>query len=244
MVNFANRPLLATSASLDIEVKQQGLFNSTKTKIQATTYRNGTLVSTFNFVQGSGTSSSTVTYCNAKDNDNCQWSITSPQYFDTLRLKAVAASFSLEGGADPTSSSQTVKPLPTTFALVSEVDEVVPCTIGSSISDGATNVTYYGNPDGTTSCDGQGIGVVLKSTADRVEFLKPSDDPTAQFVLDIDWSVPLPSGPAQVPGTKVDFLNTTSTEDDMEIGGRPGAIYDTSTPETGGDHHPARSLTW
>jgi hypothetical protein len=206
--NFAGRPLLAKSAALDIEVKQAGLFNTTKAKIEATALLGNSVQGTFNLIQGSGTSTATTFYCPVGDTKNCQWKIELPAdtYFDTLRLKAVAGGFSLKGGSDgPTDSNAK----PTTFDLVSEVDQLITCDaegnpVDPTIADPNASVTYLG--DTTGGCTG--FGVTLESDPTSLRFLKPSTTVNAQFVVTAIWQPerPSPLTPAiTLPAPKVDF---------------------------------------
>ena len=64
LVNFADRPLLAESASLDIEVKQTGWFNRNKARVEAEAYRQPPreggveqVGGTFTLIQASGENS-------------------------------------------------------------------------------------------------------------------------------------------------------------------------------------------
>ena len=212
LVNYGGNRLLAKSASLDIEVKQAGLFNSTKAKVEVTALLGGVAKGTFNLIQGSGNSTPNTFYCSVGDTKNCQWNIAAPvdsdgkplYYFDTLRLKAVSAGFSLEGGSDAT---QTTNPdanaKPTTFALVSEVDKELSCADPTLVT-GSTTVKYVGNADGP-ECGS--FGAVLTSSDTEVRLLKSrSTDPSAQFMLDIDWKVQNDGDPSPtIPDTFIDF---------------------------------------
>lgn len=223
LVNYGGNRLLGKSALLDIEVKQSGLFNTTKAKIEAIALRGGVAQGTFNLVQGAAPSSPAVNtfYCNVGDTKNCQWKIELPAdtYFDTLRLKAVSAGFSLEGGSD---SGSEAGAKPTTFNLVSEVDQVVQCVPGTAVSVGTTTVTYQG---GGTCTE---VGIVVKNQDEEVTFLKPSNDPNAKFVLDVKWTIPVPTGTDPIPNTTVNFVAT-----DHPIGWCAGAVIDTNGNLTG-----------
>jgi hypothetical protein len=204
LVNFAGRPLLASSASLDIEVKQAGLLNRTKAKVEATALRDGSPVGTFTLVQGSATSTESTFYCNVGDQGNCRWTITPDGYFDTLRLKAASAGFSLEGGSETGTSA-------TTFDLVSEVDTVLDCD-EPTLTQGDATVTYLGNADGS---DCGAFGVTLTAGDGELRFLKPLDiDPTAQFIFDVTWKQASEGPAAAVPTVSIDFENPTGVRDD------------------------------
>jgi len=194
--NFAGTPLLATGASLDVEVRST---YGSKAKIQATAQLAGATVGTFQLDQGSAE-------CNVASNGNCQWVIAGDGLeFDTLLLKAVKGSFSLEGGSDAGTS-------PTTFDLVSKVDAVFDCDTANSLTEGNATVTYVGNADNSVC---EGFGVVLSAGDTQVQFKKPLDlDPEAQFIFDINWTLPAPESPAAtLPTAKVDFEIGTGETD-------------------------------
>lgn len=217
LVNYGGRRLLAKAASLDIEVKQSGLFNSTKAKIEAIALLKGVPQGTpFNLIQGSGTNTPTTFYCAVNDTKNCQWNIAAPVvdgkpvfYFDTLRLKAVSAGFSLEGGSD---SATDVNAKKTTFALVSEVDKELSCE-DPTLSAGTTTVKYVGNADGD-ECGS--FGAIITSLDDGVRLVKSQEvDPSAQFMIDIPWTTENVDGDPSptIPDTFIDFEIGEGTEE-------------------------------
>ncbi len=235
LVNYGGKQLLAKSAALDIEVKQSGLFNTTKARIEATALLGGNAKGTFTLIQGKApsTPAPNTTYCNVGDTKNCQWQIAAPvdadgkpaYYFDTLRLKAVSAGFSLEGGSDGASDAGA---LSTTFDLVSVVDKEFTCTAGESLTNAdGTKVTYVGNA-GADECEN--FGVVLESSAQQVRFLKPLGvTPDAQFLFDVEWTQEIAGPGATVPTVTIDFENyavptTTPIVSDMAF--CPEALYD------------------
>ncbi len=170
-LKFAGQPVAASSASLDIEVRS---FFGSKAKVQATAKLGAVTVGTFELTQGSAS-------CNVADNGNCKWDIAPTGLFDTLQLKTVKGSFSLEGGADAGTA-------PTTFDLVGDVETVFTCEPGTTLVDGTTSVEYVGSVTPGQCVD---FGATLTSGDTQVQFLKPLDvDPTAQFVLDVDWKLP------------------------------------------------------
>ncbi len=184
MTNFAGKKLLATRASLDVEVQS---WLGSKAKIQAIAKLGGATVGTFELTQGA----------KVADGSNVRFDIKPTGRFDSLSLKAVKGSFSLEGGADAGTS-------PTTFDIVSEVDAVLDCTTGSTYTEGNATVRHLGNADGS-ACSSFGVTVTAGDTS--ISFLKPLDvAPTAQFIFDIDWRLPAPSGPGiTLPNPKIDF---------------------------------------
>lgn len=211
--SFDGTPLLATRASLDLEVRS---FLGSKAKVQATAKLAGATVGTFELTQGSAA-------CPVGDNGNCQWVITAPGLeFDALALKAVKGSFSLEGGAD----SQTPATAATSFDLVSKVDAVLDCEAGASLSKDNASVTYVGNADGT-ECDP--VGATLTADNDAVRFLKPGDiDPTAQFVFGIGWLRPTTAGTTAIEPTEVDW-ETPAAGVVVPLGWCPDPVFDGET---------------
>jgi hypothetical protein len=236
LVNFAGRPLTATKASLDLEVGVNAvpyIYNK-KATVQATAWldtrqADGSIKSvqvgnTFTLIQGATptTLAPYTTYCDVAYAGNCKWDIALPAAgrFDTLKLKSIKGAFSLQGGSDVPLGSTV--PVPTTFDLVSEVDAVVPCEEGKSVTQGTTTVTYQG---GGTCTE---VGIVVKNQDQEVTFLKPSNDPNAKFVLDVKWTIPVPTGLDAIPNTTVNFVAT-----DHPIGWCAGAVIDTSGNLTG-----------
>lgn len=198
-LKFGGQPVAASSATLDVEVRS---FLGSKARIQATATLAGNPVpvGTFELQQGS-------TACNVSDNGNCKWTITPTGLFDTLQLKVLKGSFSLEGGADAGTS-------PTTFDLVSDVNKVFTCAPGTTLVDGTTTVEYIGSVQ-AGQCVAFGAKLTVKDT--EVQFLKPLDvDPTAQFVVDVDWKLPGAASPSTtLPPAFVDFEVGTPNETEL-----------------------------
>lgn len=151
--------------------------------------------------------------CSSTFGATCAVTISAPagEHFDTVRLKAVSGAFGL----------QTAQ-----VRLESEVDKVVACVPGTSVTEGTTTVTYQG---GGTCTE---VGIVVENSDQEVKFLKPSNDPNAKFVLKIDWTVPTTP---QVPGTTVNFKNTDLAADDKPITWCVNPTYDGQGNLTGAD---------
>lgn len=204
LVNFANRPLLASQAELDVRVGVNAwpyIWRRNAT-VEARFYVGDTATQvggTYTLIQGSGTSSGNTTYCGVTYGGTCAWDIAPPGRFDTVRLTAVAGAFGLVGES--------------TLALESEVDKALDCD-DPTLTQGNARVEYLGNADG--SACGQ-FGVTLAASDDEVRFLKPLDiDPTAQFIFDVDWTQESEGPAATVPTVTIDFENPTGvTIDDM-----------------------------
>jgi hypothetical protein len=208
--SFDGTPLRATRASLDVEVRS---WLGARARIEATARLGGTTVGTFELAQGSAA-------CNVGDGGNCQWVIEAPGVqFDTLTLKALKGSFSLEGGAD----TQTPATSATTFDLVAKVDSTFECEDGASLTKGNATVTFVGTVDPE---DCEGFGATLDADNESVRFLKPRDvDPTAQFVFGIGW-VRAPGPDTTLNPTEVDWETPTPGIDASTLGWCPDPVYD------------------
>ncbi len=193
--SFDGSPLRATRASLDIEVRS---WLGSRAQIQATARSAGTTVGTFSLAQGSST-------CNVGDGGNCRWEFDVAGGFDTLVLRAVKGSFSLEGGSDTGTTTPAPSTGPTTFDLVATVDAVVACTPGSELTDGTSTVVYVGTSDEECA----EFGATLTSTDSEVRLLKPLNvNPGAQFIVTIPWKPALPAVGDEaltLPALEVDF---------------------------------------
>lgn len=198
-LQFAGQPVTASSASLDVEVRS---FFGSKAKVQATAKLGATSVGTFELTQGS-------TACNVPDNGNCRWNIdpAGDALFDTLVLKTLKGSFSLEGGAEAGTT-------PSTFDLVGDVETVFDCEPGTTLTDGDTTVEYVGS---VTPGQCEDFGATLSVGDTDLTFLKPLDvDPTAQFVLNVDWQLPGSATPSTtLPPAYVDFEVGAANENPM-----------------------------
>ena len=204
---------VASSAFLDLELKQSA-------RILATVSLGGVTKGTYELQSGStiglprlpGTTTAPFTCNNPADsgpdsgiNDNCRWPISVPSwtgtddgvFFDTITLKAVAGSFSLEGGGDGTVLPQS--PTTTPNASILEIVEGTVACGGETRTEAATGdepqVTVYrlGNV-GTTSC--APVPYTLSNAVKAAQFLKPLDSPDQRAV---------PVGPAvEVPAERRD----------------------------------------
>lgn len=173
--NLENNSFRVTKASLDIEVRSDSKGN--KAVVEATAIDSISGTSTiFTLTQG------TTEGCIVSDNGNCQFLIAGDANFafDTLRLKAVKGSFSLQGGSPATATSPAVAP--TTFELGSKVTNLVPCDNGT-VNVGDTSVKFVGNADPDDPC--VSFGAVLTANDTELQLLKsPTTNPSAQFVFE------------------------------------------------------------
>jgi hypothetical protein len=214
---------VASSAFLDLELKQSA-------RILATVSLGGVTKGTYELQSGAtigqpplpGTSTAPFTCNNPADsgpdsgiNDNCRWPISVPSwlgvddgvFFDTITLKAVAGSFSLEGGADGTVLPQS--PTTTPNASILEIVEGTIACGGQTRTEAAVGdepqVTVYrlGNV-GTTSC--APVPYTLSNAVKSAQFLKPLDSQTsAQFLWDLQWKFPQNAGTTALPDLKIDY---------------------------------------
>lgn len=213
------RPVVASSAYLDVELKQSA-------RILATASRAGEPDVLFELQSGStvgkpplaGVAAGRVSTCTAGADsgpdsgigDNCRWAISVPSwsgaddgvFFDTLTLKAVTGSFSLEGGAD--GLVQPAPPLSTPKASIIELvspaytDGVLTCNASSITLPGSGDAPEFtvdrlGNADGSTCVE---VPYDINTGPAFAQFLKPLDEqPTAQFVWNATWDLdPPPAG--------------------------------------------------
>ena len=190
--------LIATSASLDVALKQGAEVNATMKLAGATT---GTAVLECGVTADCGPDSGV--------NDHVRWSIgssTDGVVFDTLVLEAVVGSFSLSGGADGVVSPETGienHAGASIFELVDAVDcnESVTFTPGENVESskwkrldnlGTTDCTAYTYTT-ATGTDGAGpyahFGVAAGADPDaqalwEVTFVYSGKTPTALFAFD------------------------------------------------------------
>lgn len=202
LVNFAGRPLRVGSATIPLTVSS---LLGKKAKVEAVALLKGAQVGTVTVKQGAGA-------CTVGDGGVCALTIGGSFQFDTLRLTAKNGLFSLRGAAS--------------FATLSEVDKELDCTDSTLTEDNAT-VTYLGTfDDSGAGCPG--VGVVLTAEPQVVSVTKRLDvDPTAQFVVAVDWtdSNPGSSPSVALKGVKITFEPGTT---ETPLGFCPTFLYDTA----------------
>jgi hypothetical protein len=195
-------PLLAKSASLDLEMRANDVL------IEATTYQTRLVegvptrveLATFEFRTGKQqvkNPPSNVTNSPTRSGGHALWQIPGgpTSYFDEVELKAVVGGFSLEGGIHSGT--------PTSFDLTSQADAYF-CTGGSDeYEELNASVRFLGNAD-ASECSG--FDISLEVAGDSIGFYKPLDvDPTAQFIFDVDWTLPNAGPAVQVNTPTIDF---------------------------------------
>lgn len=247
-------PLVATSAYLDVELKQSA-------QILATAKLGGNQVATFGLISGTTTvpwpggapTGGVVTCANAADSgpdsgigDNCRWPISVPSWlaapgadydsdniaFDTLELKALNGSFSLEGGSDGA-----VPPVPSTLPLTyqrASMFELGQLSMGDLACGDTTSILANGSSPGVT-VDRLATNADPSQTCVKVpysltngsgysRFLKPQDQQsTAQFVITMTWTVPASNG-LPLPATFADY-ETPAPGTQIKLGWCPDPIY-------------------
>ena len=211
---------IASSAFLDLEMKQSA-------RILATAKLQGTTVATFELQSGAsvglpGIATTPPSTCTGSadsgpdsgTNDNCRCAISAPSwltsddgvYFDELLLKAVAGSFSLEGGAD--GSYDTAPKAPGDASIIEVVDATLNCGTKTTTLTGAGStpgvyVTRLDNADGS-AC--RLIPYALDQGPGFAQFLKPLNSQTsAQFIWDLTWTVDQQAGKTAFPELKIDY---------------------------------------
>jgi hypothetical protein len=244
-------PLVASSAYLDVELKQSA-------RILATATLNNTEVARFELQSGSTiglaplpdvTAARVFTCNNPADSgpdagalDNCRWPISAPSwlsaddgvYFDAIALEAKNGSFSVEGGADGDIPgpipSQTVPTVYTNSSLVelsSVSDGDLACgdiasIQGTGTTPGVSVDRLDTNADPAQTC--VKVPYKLSNGTDSAQFLKPMDQQsTAQFVITLTWTVPA-SRPLPLPVTKADY-ETPARGTEIALGWCPDPIY-------------------
>lgn len=243
--------VLISSAYLDVELKGSA-------RILATARQGTTVVGTFELQSGVSVglpqlASTTPFVCTGRadsgpdsgPSDNCRWPISTPSwlgaddgvYFDTLTLKAVVGSFSVEGGAD--GSIQPPAPLTTPSASILEVaPDTVSCggATGTTLAVGAKpSVTIHRLDNvGPTPCSA--LPYELSTADGSARFLKPLDvQPTAQFVWDVTSLFPSTTasstpgapdtGTTVLPDIKIDYEtpDAAGASPLLRLGWCPGA---------------------
>ena len=163
LVNFADRPLKASAASLQLRMGVRTLFTwNKKSTVKAQAYLADDPVGrVYTLIQGTAPTSGAplgTAYCAYTSyGQTCDWAIDPGGRFDTLRLTAVAGAFGVVGKS--------------TFALESEVDKELSCD-DPTLTQGNASVEFIGNA-GSDACTE--FGVTLESSDEEIVFLKRID---------------------------------------------------------------------
>jgi hypothetical protein len=238
---------VATAAYLDVELKGSA-------RVLATASRNGTVVGTYEVQSGSSIGKPPVAdhapfVCTSSSdsgpdsgvNDNCRWPISAPSwlgaddgvYFDTLTLKALIGSFSVEGGADGAVAPPA--PVPTPNASILEIAaDTLNCgdTTKEVAADGdAPQVTVFRlpNADGSEPCSAVPYGI--GNGPSFAQFVKPVDMQTsAQYIWNLGWRATPVAGSTALPLLKIDYEypDADPTPEVTQLGWCPDATYGAS----------------
>ena len=239
---------VASSAYLDVELKQNAQILATLTRGSQTHYfalYSGSTVSNpvpDGLSPGQLPASHKTVCSNSADsgadsgvNDNCRWPISAPSWtgpddgilFDTMTLTALNGSFSLEGGSD--GSVLPEAPLSTPDASIIEVvDGVLDCgastrTIAAAGDSPQVTVTRLDNADGSTC-----VAVPYHLGADpfAAQFVKPLDSQTAaQFVWDVGWSETPAPGTTALGDVVIDYEYPAPGQESVTLGWCPADGY-------------------
>ena len=227
-------PLLATSAFLDVDLKQGARILATATLDGSTVgyyeLRSGSTIGTTDPLPGGVTPDEIFSCSDAADsgpdsgpNDNCRWPISMPSWigdddimFDSLTLEAIAGSFALDGGADGTVSTSTPPPAEfpesvqtaSFFELVQESDGILDCdeTTAAITGDGTSpGVVVKRLQNADPAQACELVPYTLRNGPQSAQFLKPLDSQeSAQFVITLTWTLPA-TDPLPVPVTYVNY---------------------------------------
>jgi hypothetical protein len=239
---------VATSAFLDVELKGTGA------RVQAITSLNGTQNGVFEVQTGAaatpssvvGLPATVVARCSSSadsgsddhETDNCHWPISAPSWlaaaddgiaFDSITLKPIVGSFSLEGGSDGL-----VQPLPpVNYPQKGSIFELADGALTCDQFAATTNLTVHLLPllANGSPCSGAVI-YSLSKTNQSADFRKSLTQQTlAQFVVSPTWIVPItgtttnPPTPANQTATRVTFPGAP----EISMGWCPDPIWDGST---------------
>ena len=198
-------PLVASSAYLDLELKQSARILATAsltgdpTSTRYFELQSGSTVGAPNTTLPGGVTPSSIATCtNSADSgpdsgvgDNCRWAISVPSwlgaddlvYFDTLTLQAVNGSFSLEGGSDGLVPGAPPEGLPQRASLIelnTVADGILGCGGATDLREGSgdtpdVQVRRLENLGETDPNLCVEIPYTLRNSAKTGQFLKPLD---------------------------------------------------------------------
>lgn len=239
---------LASSAYLDVELKQNAQILATLTRGSQTHYFALYSGSTIANPVPEGLSPGQLpathkTVCsNAADsgadsgvNDNCRWPISAPSWtgsddgilFDTMTLTALNGSFSLEGGADGSALPQAPHSTPDA-SIIEVVDGALDCgastrTIPAAGDSPQVSVTRLDNADGSACV---AVPYHLGSDPFAAQFVKPLDSQTAaQFVWDVVWSESPTPGSTALGDVVIDYEYPEPGQESVTLGWCPADGY-------------------
>jgi hypothetical protein len=243
---------VATSAYLDVELKGGVRILATAT-LKNQPVPNGTFELQSGSERSTPVSTGAVEFeCNPQADsgadsnisDNCRWPISAPSWladddgvvFDTLTLKALAGSFSLEGGAD----GAVLPAAPYASTPNASILEIASDTLGCSGKTEPTPgggqtpvVTIYrlGNVDTTTACAPTPYS--LNSGTRFAQFLKPlASQTSAQFVWDVKGQLPYTGDNTVLPNITINYEtpDANGASPDVPLGWCPDSTYQPTAP--------------
>jgi hypothetical protein len=246
-------PMVASSASLDLDLKGS-------VQLLATASLRGQPAGTFELngpgFTGTNIAGATLFLCPATTaadsgsdsgpNDNCRWPISDPSwlpdggddhYFDTLVITTLSGSFSLEGGADGVVEPAPPAPFPagsSVFELAEQYESVINCgeTVEElAIEAGEPNIKVTRLGEGSEADCDVSVPYTLSNFFQKAQFLKPLDAALqAEFRVEITWTAPAGTGPADLDATTIDF---EEGEGEKPMAWCPAPAYDADGLLTG-----------
>jgi hypothetical protein len=222
---------VATSAFLDLEVKGNA-------KIQAVTSLNGVPNGVYELQAGTSIGSAPTLlssmstehqhvsnpncgavidpYDDDGYRDNCRFAISVPSWlgtddgnvFDSITLKALSGSFSLEGGADGTISPTPPATLPQRGSIFELSESVLSCgdTTTLPVNGAQPGVAITRQPNATNPAICDPTPFTLTHADNSFSFIKPITAQDEQFTISATWPMAARGGTTgDLPVTKYEF---------------------------------------
>jgi hypothetical protein len=247
---------VATSAFLDVELKGSGA------RVQAITSLNGVPNGVFEVQTGAvtapasvvGLPATVVARCSSSadsgsddhETDNCHWPISAPSWlaavddgiaFDSITLKPLTGSFSLEGGSDGLVQPLPPVNFPQRGSIFELADGILSCgnatiSLPLDATKPAVAITRLDNANPASPC--APIPYTLTHDNSSTTFTKPLNQQTsAQFIVNTTWASPISATtsatilppPATQPVTTVTFPGLGP----IPLGWCPNPIYSGTT---------------
>lgn len=222
---------VATAAFLDIEVKGNA-------RIQAVTSLNGVPNGVYELQAGSSIGSAPTLLSSVSSDDthvtnpncgavidpydddgyrdNCRFAISVPSWlgsddgnvFDSITLKALSGSFSLEGGADGTISPAPPATFPQRGSIFELSESVLSCgdTTSLPVNGAQPGVTITRQPNATNPANCDPVPFTLTHADKSFTFLKPITQQDEQFTISATWPMANRGGTTgDLPVTNYEF---------------------------------------